>query len=147
SLSESESNISCHVPASSLSGSTRQSILFASRWMPGSSPGMTRFSVSLAPVPNTCGARGRIALSGGGLRPPGPVGGLHFGSWRERAEPMDAAARSQERRALPGFSCVPAAAYSPVHLPLLSIGELASGQPATGGSPMQIMRVLLIALG
>src|SRR5262249_56096308 len=49
-------------------------------------------------LPNTYGARGRIALSGGGLRPPGPVGGLHFGSWRERAEPMDAAARSQERR-------------------------------------------------
>src|SRR5262249_27301582 len=49
-------------------------------------------------LPNTYGARGRIALSGGGLRPPGPVGGLHFGSWRERAEPRDAAARSQERR-------------------------------------------------
>src|SRR5262245_53698955 len=85
--------------------------------------------------PNTYGARGRIALSGGGLRPPGPVGGLHFGSWRERAEPMDAAPRSQERRALPGFSCVPAAAYSPVRLPLLLIGELASGRPATGGCP------------
>src|SRR5262249_61342454 len=53
--------------------------------------------------PNTYGARGRMALPGGALRPPGPVGGLHFGSWRERAEPMDAAARSQERRALPGF--------------------------------------------
>src|SRR5262249_20491890 len=45
------------------------------------------------------------------------------------------------------FSCVPAAAYSPVRLPLVSIGELASGRLATGGSPMQIMRVLLIALG
>src|SRR5262249_55041024 len=45
------------------------------------------------------------------------------------------------------FSCVPAAAYSRVRLPLLSIGELASGRSATGGSPMQIMRVLLIALG
>src|SRR5262249_41963133 len=96
-------------------------------------------------LPNTCGARGRIALSGGGLRPPGPVGGLHFGSWRERAEPMDAAARSQERRALPGFSCVPAAAYSPVRLPLLSMRELASCPPTMEGPPMQITRVLFIA--
>src|SRR5262249_12619823 len=47
----------------------------------------------------------------------------------------------------PVFSCVPAAAYSPVRLPLLLIGELASGRSATGGSPMQIMRVLLIAVG
>src|SRR6185312_11879933 len=31
-------------------------------------------------VPNTKSARGRIALSGGGLRPPGPVGGRRFGS-------------------------------------------------------------------
>src|SRR5215831_17682431 len=45
------------------------------------------------------------------------------------------------------FSCDPAAAYSPVRLPLFSIGELASGRSATGGSPMQIVRVLLIALG
>src|SRR5262249_4667260 len=67
-------------------------------------PGHDAVSESpLAPVPNTYGGRGRIALSGGGLRPPGPVGGLYFGSWRERAEPMDAAARSQERRALPDF--------------------------------------------
>src|SRR2546428_12731233 len=68
--------------------------------MPGSSPGMTwsRPRAQRKRRPNTYGARGRIALSGGGLRPPGPVGGLHFGSWRERAEPMDAAARSQERR-------------------------------------------------
>src|SRR5262249_21409382 len=49
-------------------------------------------------LPNTYGARGRIALSGGGLRPPGPVGGLHFRSLREHAELMDAASRSQERR-------------------------------------------------
>jgi Tripartite tricarboxylate transporter family receptor len=47
----------------------------------------------------------------------------------------------------PVFSCFPAAAYSPVRLPLLSIRGHASGRPATGGSPMQITRVLLIALG
>src|SRR5262249_43771438 len=89
SLSESESNISCRCPA----GLVLRDAPFGAPQDEG--------------LPNTCGARGRIALSGVGLRPPGPVGGLHFGSWRERAEPMDAAPRSQERRALPGFLLSP----------------------------------------
>ncbi len=114
--------------------------------------------------PNTYGARGRIALSGGGLRPPGPVGGLHFGSWRERAEPMDAAARSQERRRddepqskaslTPAKAAIQSlGAASPQPLTHRSVFRYSrstkpqSGRSATGGSPMQIMRVLLIALG
>src|SRR5258708_36273615 len=42
-------------------------------------------------------------------------------------------------------SCVPAAAYSPIRLPLLSMRELAGCPPAMEGPPMQITRVLFVA--
>src|SRR5262249_10467952 len=41
----------------------------------------------------------------------------------------------------------PRAAYPPVRLSLLSISELAKRPVGSGGSPMQIMRVLVVALG
>src|SRR5262249_15634570 len=98
-------------------------------------------------LPNTCGARGRIALSGGGLRPPGPVGGLHFGSWRERAGPMDAAPRSQERPALPGFLLRPRTRSLAGPSSVTLDGRTRKGPVGNGRMPMQIMRMLLIALG
>src|SRR5262249_9684561 len=45
-----------------------------------------------------------------------------------------------------GISCVSAAAYSRLRLPLLSQRELARCPPTMEGSPMQITRVLFIAL-
>src|SRR5262249_15321458 len=86
---------------------------------------------------NTSDARGRIALSGGGLRPPGPVGGFNFCSWRERAEPMNAAPLSQGCERPQG----PAGAYSPVRVPLLSCSRKRGG--AQGRQGIRIVRALL----
>ena len=53
------------------------------------------------PDPNTFGARGRIALSGGCLRPPGPVGGSRISRlYRERDVIGPIGARSQGFRRL-----------------------------------------------
>src|SRR5215467_110453 len=146
SLSESESNISCHVQASSLPGSTRQSILFASRWMPGSSPGMTRLAnlPSLqyqTPTAPEGALRCRAVASGLQGRSAGFTSALGESArnlWMRPGEVKDA-------ESCGAASCVPAAAYSPIRLPLLSMRELASCPPTMEGPPMQITRVLFIA--
>src|SRR5262249_11649607 len=96
-------------------------------------------------LPNIYGARGRIALSGGGLRPPGPVGGC-ISALDESARNLWMRRPEVKNAALRGASCVSAAAYSPLRLPLRSQRELASCPPTMEGSPMQITRVLFIAL-
>src|SRR5262249_4430360 len=124
------------------------SILFASRWMPGSSPGMTRLASlpSLqyqTPTAPEGALRCRAVASGLPGRSAGCISALGESArnlWMRRPEVKNA-------ELCRIFSCVPAAAYSPVRLPLLSIDGLASSRSATGGSPMQITRVLLIALG
>src|SRR5262249_28406893 len=57
--------------------------------------------------------------------------------WMRRPEVKNAALRA---------SCVSAAGYSPLRLPLLSQRELASCPPTMEGPPMEIPRVLFIAV-
>src|SRR5262249_42614796 len=117
------------------------------------------------------GARGRIALSGGGLRPPGPVGGLHFSAlgesarnlWMRRPEVKNAEETTNHTAKLCSFPSPPWPGWTPAGIQSLRLRlrsrllaapsfvtldhELAKRPVGNGGSPMQIMRVLLIALG